>query len=437
MGIKMEQTIGPVLYWVGSIVYAFQGYFFFRLISFFLELRKPLICKLICWMLATFVCSMVIFPQDTFNITVNIPLFFLMLITGYRGRGPVKVSILLLFFPIIIGLNYLGSEISGFILFNYTSGADWINSVLSILSVLMIMLFWLVFMKIMGKSGARIIEMLDDKSWLLMDVICLASLAAVVSCVYFIPSRESYKMWFCMLACVVTNLGSIRLALYLAESIRSDMEKRNLKLQKDYYQELEANQQEIRGFCHDINNHFIVAAQLLEEGRQKEAKEYFQKLSGQLSAKGRNFCKSSIVNAVLNAKYNRATEYGIDCFFHIKIESLLFIDPIDVCTIFSNTLDNAIEACIQIDKEEERKISIKARCTDNGYFSCEVKNTKANAVQMEKGKYKTGKKEGKDHGLGIENVKEVVKRYRGTMEISHTEREFCVIILVSEGQSLV
>lgn len=437
MDIRMEQTIGQVLYWMGNIVYAFQGYFFLRLISFFLELRKPIICKMICWMLAVNVCGMVIFPQDTFNITVTIPLFFIMLVIGYRGRGLVKASIVLLFFPIIIGLNFLGSEISGFIWLNHTSGADWINSVLTILWILIIMLFWLVFMKIMEKSRARIIEMLDDKSWLLMDVICLASMAAVVSCVYFIPTRESYKMWLCMFACVVTNMGSIRLVLYLAESIRSDMEKRNLKLQRDYYQELEANQQEIRSFRHDINNHFSVAAQLLEEGKEQEAKEYFQKLSGQLSAKGRNFCKSSIVNAVLNAKYNRATEYGIDCFFHIEIEQLLFIDPIDVCTIFSNALDNAIEACMQMEKEEERKISVKARCTDNGYFSCEIKNTKENAIQVEKGKYKTGKKEGKDHGLGIENVKEVVKRYGGTVEISHTDGEFCVVILVSEGQSLV
>lgn len=436
MGYVMERIFEQVFYGIGTMVYLLQGCIFFRVIGCFLETKKSILCKIITWMAAVNVCGMVIFPNDAVNITAVIPLFFFMLVLGYHGKLLVKISLLLLFFPIIIGLNFLGSEIGGFILFRYTSATHLVNEFISMVWVVLVMLFWLAFMKTMQKRGARIIEVLDDKSWKLMDVICLASLAAVISCVYFTP-RESYKMWLCMFACVVTNLGSIRLVFYLAESMRSEMERRNLKLQRDYYQELEANQLELRSFRHDINNHFSVAAQLLEEERENEAKEYLQKLSGQLSAKGRSFCKNSIVNAVLNSKYNRAMEYGIDCFFHIEIEKLLFIDSIDICTIFSNTLDNAVEACMQIEREEERRISVKARCTDNGYFSYEVKNSKVNNIQVEKGKYKTGKKERKTHGLGMENVKDVVNRYQGNIEISYTDKEFCVVILVSEGHKLM
>lgn len=425
----MEQILYQILTWIATVIYCVQGYFFYQLIGFFLPKRKPVILRLICCFLAWTVCGMVIFPNDAYNITLVLPLFFLMLVIGYRGRMLVKVSILLLFFPIIIGLNFLQSEIAGFIIFNFTSATDLANEFLSVLGVLTVVVFWFFYMKLMKKRDGRMIELLDNKSWLLMDTICLASLTAVVSCVYFTP-RESYKMWLCMLACVVTNIGSIRLVFYLADSIRSEMEKKNYKLQKDYYMELENNQLELRRFRHDINSHFSVAAELLEAGKEREAKEYLQKLSGQLSARGRSFCKSGIVNAVLNSKYNRAMEYGIDCFFHIDIENLLFIDSIDICTIFSNTLDNAIEACMQLEKED-RKISVKARCTENEYFSCEVKNSKKNEIHVEKGRYKTGKEDDKEHGMGILNVQEVVKRYHGTMEISYTETEFCVVILIA------
>lgn len=431
----MEQMVIRVLNVTGSAIYFLQGYIFLRVIGGFLEPGKNVICKAFCWLLATCVCGMIIFPNDTFNITASIPLFLLLLTVGYRGKMSARVSVFLLFFPIIIGLNFLGSEIGGFVWVHFTSGGDWINTLLAVLWMTAIMLFWYAFMKTMEKREARIIEILDNKTLLLLDVICLASLAAVISCVYFSP-QESYKMWLCMLACVITNLGSIRLVFYLAESIRSELEKRNLTLQKRYYEEMEANQMELRSFRHDINNHFSVAAQLLQEGRNKEAKEYFESLSGRMSAGGRRFCQSGIVNAVLNAKCNRAEEKGIDCFFHIEIDKLLFVDPIDVCTIFFNTLDNAIEACMQIDREEERRISVKARCTANGYFSCEIRNAKRNAVRVEKGRYLTGKAE-RNHGIGLENVRQIVKRYQGTMEISHTEREFCVVILIAEEGGLV
>lgn len=430
----MVQTMG-LADWIGVGVRYTQGYIFFRLIGCFLEVRPSAFAKVVSWILGTYVCGMVIFPNDAFNVTGVIPLFFVMLVVGYRAKILVRVSMVLLFFPIIVGLNFLALEISGYFIVNYASVDSVMNPIIVDVFLILVLFFWLFFLRMMKKREGRTIELLDDKSWLLMDIICLASLFAVVSGVYFTP-EESYKMWLCMLACVVTNLGSIRLVFYLAESIRSEMEKRNLKLQRDYYEQLEANQLEIRRFRHDINNHFSVAAQLLEEGRVTEAKEYFQELSGQLSVKGRSFCKNSVVNAVLNAKYNRALEYGIDCFFHIEIEKLMFIAPIDVCTIFSNTLDNAIEGCMQLNKEK-RKISVKARCMENGYFSYEIRNSKGNEIRKEKGKYKSSKKKERNHGLGIENVKEVVRRYQGNMEISYTEEEFCVVILVSGEHSLL
>lgn len=238
-----------------------------------------------------------------------------------------------------------------------------------------------------------------------------------------------------MLACMITNISAIRLVYYLAEHVRGKLVEKNLKLQQDYYQELEANQIEIRKFRHDMNNHFSVVSELLEDGKEAEAKEYFRNLSGQLRARSRTFCKDSIVNAVINSKYNRAVEQGIDCFFNIEIDALWFLDNLDICTIFSNTLDNAIEACMKVE-QDKRRISVKARCMENGYFSYEISNSKNQEIQVEEGHYKTWKRNTKSHGIGIENVRDVVKRYRGTMEISYDENTFCVLILISENSNL-
>lgn len=84
---------------------------------------------------------------------------------------------------------------------------------------------------------------------------------------YFIRIHNRYivnlnfmtsKVWLCAFACMATNIGSIYLAGYFVSSIRRDMEQRNLKLQQDYYKELEKNQAEIRKLRHDMNNHLFM-----------------------------------------------------------------------------------------------------------------------------------------------------------------------------------
>ncbi|MCI6465641.1 MAG: GHKL domain-containing protein [Faecalicatena sp.] len=419
--------MGFILYWV-------QTWFFYQTICSFLEPRKNHFCRAAAFLICCPMCIMVIFPRDVFNITANLPLFLVVLMIGFRQSLLVKGSIVLLFFPIIISLNFLTQELTGWIWNHYFHMNQLANTMVSNVMILWQVLFWFIFSRISKKKFREMTQALDTRSWLLLDAICLASLAAVISCVYYTP-EQSYKIWLCMLACMITNISAIRLVYYLAEHVRGKLVEKNLKLQQDYYQELEANQIEIRKFRHDMNNHFSVVSELLEDGKEAEAKEYFRNLSGQLRARSRTFCKDSIVNAVINSKYNRAVEQGIDCFFNIEIDALWFLDNLDICTIFSNTLDNAIEACMKVE-QDKRRISVKARCMENGYFSYEISNSKNQEIQVEEGHYKTWKRNTKSHGIGIENVRDVVKRYRGTMEISYDENTFCVLILISENSNL-
>lgn len=203
-----------------------------------------------------------------------------------------------------------------------------------------------------------------------------------------------------------------------------------LRLQQNYYEELENNQLKIRRFRHDMKNHFAAVGLLLEEGNIEGAQEYFEKLSGHMEAGNRKFCENGIVNALLNAKYNMALEESIDCFFHISIDGILGMDDITLCTIFANTLDNAIEACGKIMETSKRKLSVKARYSENEYFSYEIVNSRTGEIREKKGMLLTDKEDKDAHGLGLSSVRDAVNRYGGTMDVSYTEEEFRVVILV-------
>lgn len=155
-----------------------------------------------------------------------------------------------------------------------------------------------------------------------------------------------------------------------------------------------------------------------------------EEIETRLAARTRVFCKNSIINAVLNAKYNLALEQGINVFFHIDLDRLIGLDPISLCCLFSNTLDNAVEASVKIPDLKKRRISLKARVTENGYFTFEITNTKANAVREHKGRLVSDKEDSDTHGLGLANVREMVEKYSGTLDISYTETTFTVTVLI-------
>lgn len=335
----------------------------------------------------------------------------------------------MLFYPIIAAFNFLHNSIGAAVFFFFSDDMGFFNSLFSTLARLLTIIFWYLFHRFMGKHLDRASGVLDRRSWMLLIIICLASLAAVISLLCFTPPSD-VAVYPCMLTCLVTNFGSIYLASYLADTILADMERRNLRLQKSYYEELDKNQQQIRRIRHDMNNHISVLEGLLKKGDTEKALEYFEDLNLHIKSGTRRFCKDSIVNAVLNAKYNSAEESGIDCFFHVDIDRVLGIDAVSLCTIFANTLDNAVEACRKIEEPAERRLSLKARCTQNGYFSYEIVNSKVNAVRKKKDAFLTDKEDARSHGLGIASVREVVRKYDGMMDISYTEEEFQVVILI-------
>lgn len=82
-----------------------------------------------------------------------------------------------------------------------------------------------------------------------------------------------------------------------------------------------------------MNNHLSVVGNLLDEGDFSEAKEYFRSISGYMQTANRKFCRNSVVNAVINVKYQMMTDAFIDAFLNIDIDKMMFIDDVSLCTI--------------------------------------------------------------------------------------------------------
>ncbi len=420
-----------LIHFLSIILYLIQGCFFYKSVCCAIRPLDSLPGKLLAWFLLSMTGSVRFFAGDPVNIIGTLGLFLAAVFLLFRGQWFVKLGIVMIFYPIIAAFNFLHNSLGANIFFSFSDDMGLKNYIFSVLAQVFLILFWYLFHRFMGKRLSRTCGVLDRRSWILLTVICLASLTAVISLICFnFSSAVVPAVYPCMIACIVTNFGSIGLAARLADTVLADMDRRNLLLQKSYYEELDRNQQQIRKLRHDMNNHLSVLEGLLEKGDIQDAMEYFKDLEKHVRTGTRRFCKDSIVNAVLNAKYNAAEESGADCFFHVDIDEILGIDAVSLCTIFSNTLDNAIEACLKIPETEKRRISLKARYTENGYFSYEIINSKRNEIRKKKDAFLTDKEDARSHGLGIASVRDVVRRYDGTLGITYTEDEFRVVILI-------
>lgn len=420
-----------VLSYLTTIPYLAEGYLFFRILCHFARIRAGIIWSAVVFFSAANICNMVIFPNDLFNVTAVLVWFLALMLIAFHGSVWQKLAAVAVLYPLVISQNFLVMDILGY----WGTSLGWpaaVDAACTVMDPLCHLLIWFCIYRVFEKHLIQVRKLFDTKTWMMLCVICLASLVSITSTIYFSP-EESNKMWPAALACFATNLGCIALAEYFLTSIRQNMERKNLMLQKNYYEELEQNQAEIRKFRHDMNNHFSVIHSLFQSGNQEEAERYMKEIGSLTAARTRVFCKNGIINAVLNAKYNLAQEKEIDCFFHIDLEKLIGIDAVSLCCLFSNTLDNSIEACTKIPDPAQRRMSVKARVAENGYFTYEISNTKRNAVIEQKGRLKSDKEDAASHGFGLSNVREAVEKYNGTMDISYTEDKFTVTVLIGDA----
>ncbi|NGT96949.1 sensor histidine kinase, partial [Clostridium perfringens] len=104
----------------------------------------------------------------------------------------------------------------------------------------------------------------------------------------------------------------------------------------------------------------------------------------------------------------------------------------DICTIFSNCIDNAIEACKKI-KDNNRYISLKGNCVNN-FYVIKIENSKTNKIKKLNGDFLTDKKDKFLHGIGLKNIRLALEKYNGEIIIEPLDDKFILKMLIPINQ---
>lgn len=223
----------------------------------------------------------------------------------------------------------------------------------------------------------------------------------------------------------------------IIKDIKEKSEERLLKekidIQYKYYLNLQESQNKVKKLYHDINNHIFCIKNLSSE--KEDVNKYIDEMSKELNQfKEIHNTGNMILDIILNEKQNICNENNIDLTCDVNFSKCNFIEMTDVCSIFSNILDNAIEAC---NKTSMDKKYIKIRGTlVKSYYVIRCENSKTNRLEIRNSKIITSKKDKFIHGIGLKSVKSSLKKYNEDLEIEDFKNKFLLQIYIPIDENM-
>lgn len=226
---------------------------------------------------------------------------------------------------------------------------------------------------------------------------------------------------------VLLIIGMVTLLLYFFINVYSlsrttKLEATTEKLEEEqlYNQTLTVLYDKIRGFKHDFNNIVQGIGGYIATNNMEGLKEYYSEVLddcqrvNNLTLLSTEVINNPAIYSLLTSKYHDATELGIKVNLEIFMDlSTINMKIYELTRILGILIDNAIEAAKQCEEKEiiitfrkDNKKNKQLFIIENTYTNKDVNIDEI----FEKGKTSKKVEDAKNHGLGLWEVRQAVKR---------------------------
>lgn len=314
----------------------------------------------------------------------------------------------------------------------YLTEESFFYRILSIELPNIFMLLIIILMGLFTKSKNKSVPL---RYWLLLFIVPLTTLGTLTVYQYYIellsPGEEiNAYIIISTIGLVVINI----LVFYLFSKLQNQLELQKsqilintqMRLEKQSFQKMEESYNRTREIRHDMKNHILSLKGIAEGGSKEELLNYLEKMTDALEeATYISMSKNSAIDAIINEKMLMAQKNNISTHFDVVPLNDKSVPSMDICTILSNALDNAIEACVKIENPTERYIDIKITA-ENGIF-ISVSNPSIEAPKKRAGIFISSKKDKENHGLGLKSIKRTVDKHGGDMLVKYENGVFTLV----------
>ncbi|MHB8128652.1 MAG: sensor histidine kinase [Mobilitalea sp.] len=263
------------------------------------------------------------------------------------------------------------------------------------------------------------------------NIVLLLGIVFVFSNTNFIETNINNIILILFVIVILITVFTIALIFQIERKSQEEMANK-LKLQQIEL-ELKLNDDmvsitdKLRKLRHDMNNHIGLIKTLLKTEKLGELREYIDQIYEDVEiANEMVITENKTLSVLLNSKKNKAKDKNIDFQSMIAMKEIKMQNK-DICALLGNILDNAIEAAEKVDVN--RYIQLTMQNTDLG---CIIKCENSLCVKpiMRRGKFITLKEDTFIHGIGTENIKDIVAKYKGEVSFDYDEDSFNVRVFM-------
>lgn len=201
-------------------------------------------------------------------------------------------------------------------------------------------------------------------------------------------------------------------------SVQNEMLEENYERMNEFYK---ANAK----LFHDMNHHLSTIYHMLEKENQEQAKEYIESLREPLHLQPVPMRTSlDMVDVILCEMEKKAEKKGVSLLVDAQqLPSGIGIGKKDLCALFANLLDNAVEAA-------GREVRIQIRPIHQMLF-IRIENDITTEPVKKRGRFLTTKTNPESHGWGMQIIEQIVSQYEGSIEYEVKEGGFCINAMIN------
>ncbi|MCR5383861.1 MAG: GHKL domain-containing protein [Saccharofermentans sp.] len=251
-----------------------------------------------------------------------------------------------------------------------------------------------------------------------------------------VPIEFRYHIMSIMFAIGIIILGIAAPVFVIISSADKALREQNksqeayMAAELEYIGRYKKKQVETRAFRHDIKNNLAITRMMLEEGHTEEAKEHIRDMLGEVSSLSPKYVTGDeMLDIIISMKADRMDELNIKFTLDGVTDGGLNIKPMDMCSVFANALDNAIEAASSC---EDPYVSFSIKRTDK-FFIIKITNSASGKIDIEKLMSTSGytsKNDKKHHGFGLMNVRRAVEECNGILKAESLDSSFTLSVMM-------
>ena len=177
-------------------------------------------------------------------------------------------------------------------------------------------------------------------------------------------------------------------------------------------------------YRHDLRHHLQYLLTCLENGQEDRARSYISDICEEIEAqKVCRYCENEAANLILSSFAGRTKKNGIDLNVQGAVTDDVSVSDNDLCVLLSNSLDNALNACIPLAGSGRKcVISVQFRFVGStGKFFLQITNPCRGDIKFENGIPISTRQ---DHGIGVRSICAIVERYGGCYSFTVDNERF-------------